>query len=226
VTDAPPTTPPSTPPTDGGPAGTRAGAGSPAAKSTPAPDAVLRIALTRHGQTDWNAEGRFQGSSDVPLNATGRAQALESVGLFGEGEWDAVVTSPLSRAAETGAVIAAGLGIPVRGAYPGLVERHYGEAEGERETDAAERWPGGDYPGLEPRPAVAERGFAALESIADDLPGAAVVVVAHGTLIRELLRRMTETPVPPIANAATSIVERSASGWRVVTINDRELSAS
>src|SRR3712207_4629138 len=99
---------------------------------------ALTIALTRHGQTDWNAAGRLQGSSDVPLNDTGRGQAAESVQRFSPADWDAVVTSPLSRARETGAILADGLGIPLGATYPELVERHYGVAEGLTDGERSE----------------------------------------------------------------------------------------
>ncbi len=187
---------------------------------TPPSRSVLTLALTRHGQTDWNAAGRLQGSSDVPLNDVGRGQAAESVQRFSPAEWDAVVTSPLVRARETGEILAAGLGIALGGTYDELRERHYGGAEGLTDGEAAARWPDGEFPELEPRPSVAERGLAALDRIAADLPGASAIVVAHGTLIREILRRMTDAPIPPILNAATSLVERTADGWRVLTVND------
>jgi uncharacterized phosphatase len=192
---------------------------------TSPPRTALTIALTRHGQTDWNAAGRLQGSSDVPLNDVGREQAAESVRRFSPAEWDAVVTSPLSRARETGAILAAGLGIPLGSTYPELVERHYGVAEGMTDGEAALRWPDGEFPELEPRPSVAARGLAALDRIAADLPGSGVIVVAHGTLIREILRRVTDAPIPPILNAATSVLERTDDGWRVLTVNDVELAA-
>lgn len=192
----------------------------------PSPEPVVRLALTRHGQTDWNADGRFQGSSDVPLNDIGRGQAAESAARFDRADWDAVVTSPLSRAAETGRIIAEGLGIPFRGTYDDLVERHYGEAEGVKESEARERWLDGEFPGLESRESVAIRGRRAIEAIASDLPGQRVVVVAHGTLIREVLRTLTDADIPPILNAATSVLEQVGTddGWRVLTVNDRPLS--
>lgn len=186
---------------------------------------VVRVALTRHGQTDWNAQKRLQGSSDVPLNDVGRGQAVESAARFGRGEWDAVAISPLARAAETGQIIADALELPVHASYLDLVERHYGEAEGVTDDDAGTRWPNGEFPGIESRPSVAERGLRALDAIAADLPGAAVIVVAHGTIIREILRRLTDIPIPPILNAATSMIERTDDGWRVLTVNDLAHSA-
>lgn len=183
----------------------------------------LRIALTRHGQTDWNAAGRLQGSSDVPLNATGRAQAVDSASRFAGGDWGSVATSPLGRAAETGAIIAEAIGVAVLGVYTDLRERDYGDAEGLSDAEAMERWPDGGYPRLESRDSVARRGLRAIDAIADESAHSSVIVVAHGTLIREILRRMTPTPVPPILNAATSLVERTGEAWRVITINDERV---
>jgi len=178
------------------------------------------IALTRHGQTHWNAAGRMQGTSDIPLNDTGREQARASSARFVGADWHHVVTSPLSRAAETGRIIADGLGIDVSGVYSDLQERHYGEAEGLTDVEAAALWPDGQFPGLESRDDVADRGLDSLADIERDLRGSAVIVVAHGTLIREVLRRLTSMPIPSILNGATSIVEHSAGSWRVITVND------
>lgn len=187
------------------------------------PATTMTLALTRHGQTDWNAAGRMQGTSDIPLNDTGREQAHASSAHLAGTRWQHVVTSPLARAAETGRIIADTLGLPLSGVYPDLQERHYGEAEGRTDAEAAALWPDGEFPGLESRDDVAGRGLGSLADIARDLPGSAVIVVAHGTLIREVLRRLTSAPVPPILNAATSIVEYSGGSWRVVTVNGEPL---
>lgn len=184
---------------------------------------VTRMALTRHGETDWNAAKRLQGSSDVPLNDVGRAQAAESAARFLDAEWHGVVTSPLSRAVETGRIIAEGLGVEVHGSHHGLRERHYGHAEGLTDAEAAERWPDCQFPELEDRDSVAARGLEALDEIAANHPNSAVIVVAHGTLIREVLRRMTDVSIPPILNAATSIVERVDGEWRVASVNNAVL---
>ena len=187
------------------------------------PETTMTIALTRHGETDWNAAGRMQGTSDIPLNDTGREQARASSERFVGAGWHHVVTSPLSRASETGRIIAEGLGIAMSGVYSDLQERHYGEAEGLTDAEAAALWPDGEFPGLEPRDDVADRGLDSLTDIARDLHGSAVIVVAHGTLIREVLRRLTSVPIPSILNGATSIVEHSAGGWQVITVNDEPL---
>jgi len=180
------------------------------------------IALTRHGQTNWNAQMKLQGSTDIPLNDVGRRQAAESGARFERGVWHSIVTSPLSRAAETGRIIADGLGIEVAGSYHDLRERHYGDAEGMTLDEASALWEYDAYPGLEDRHVVATRGIGSLEKVAGDLPGASVIVVAHGTLIREVLQRIAGVPIPPILNAATSMVGLSDRGWRVLTVNGED----
>ncbi|MET0318796.1 MAG: histidine phosphatase family protein, partial [Rhodococcus fascians] len=78
------------------------------------------LALVRHGETDWNLHGRLQGSSDIPLNDTGRAQAREAVYELSDHSWDLLVSSPLSRAAETADIIGSHLGISRTATYPDL----------------------------------------------------------------------------------------------------------
>ena len=68
---------------------------------------MTTILLARHGETDWNREGRFQGHADPPLNATGRAQAARLAAELAEVGLAAVYSSPLRRAIETARVVAA-----------------------------------------------------------------------------------------------------------------------
>ena len=65
----------------------------------------MRIWLTRHGQTDLNKAHLMQGLTDEPLNETGRRQAMEARKCIGDIKFDAVYSSPLSRAVETASVI-------------------------------------------------------------------------------------------------------------------------
>ena len=177
------------------------------------------VAFIRHGHTDWNRDGRLQGSTDIPLNDTGRAQAADALMTLRSRPWDAVVSSPLSRARETAAIIAEGLGIPLGEAYPELVERDYGELEGTSSAAAIERWPHRGYPGAESLDSVAARGAAALDAIAADHPHGAVLVVCHGTIIRYTLARLAGRPVPGIDNGSVSMVRGAPGAWTVATVN-------
>jgi len=71
------------------------------------------IFFVRHGQTDWNAEGRFQGHSDIPLNATGLSQAHHAARMLAACPIDRVVASPLVRAARTAEIVNERLGKPI-----------------------------------------------------------------------------------------------------------------
>lgn len=148
----------------------------------------MLLYLVRHGETDWNLAHRIQGRTDIPLNATGRAQAATAGELLARRQWDAVVTSPLSRAFETGSIIAAELGLPEPTTDDALVERNYGEAEGMDYLTLSEKFPEGTVvPGRESHEEVAERALPALMRIALSHPDRAVVVVAHGGVIRSVL---------------------------------------
>ena len=72
------------------------------------------IYLARHGETDYNAEHRFQGQGDVPLNARGLEQARELAGTAAQREWAALWASPIRRARETAEVVAAAIGLEPR----------------------------------------------------------------------------------------------------------------
>lgn len=181
------------------------------------------LALVRHGETDWNLHGRLQGSSDVPLNDTGRAQAREAAEELAGREWNLLVSSPLSRAAETADIIGAHLGLACTGTDPDLAERHYGEAEGFTDYEAYHRWPYGNYPGLEPRAALTARGLRAVNSLARDNPHRALIAVAHGGVIRAILDALHTRRTPRILNAGVNTLSFDGDRWTVHTINGLEV---
>ena len=92
------------------------------------------IYLSRHGQTDWNVEGRIQGQTDTNLTEVGRTQAIELRNYFKEIPLDTVVTSDLVRAQETGKVVAESKGLSIQISEL-LRERHYGNLEGRLISD-------------------------------------------------------------------------------------------
>lgn len=181
----------------------------------------MLIALIRHGQTDWNLALRMQGRTDIPLNDTGREQARVAASVLANEPWDAVVSSPLGRARETAEIIAAELGVPLGASYDELVEQDFGVAEGTLVAELAARWPDRDFAGKEPDEVVGPRGIRGLERIALDHPGARVLAVAHGTLIRHTLAAITghETrQYPKLDNASSSFVRFTDASWRVLTV--------
>lgn len=153
--------------------------------------------LIRHGETDWNAAGRFQGHTDVPLNAVGRSQAaLLAERLLGDHlrrPFAAILSSDLSRAAQTAQTVGARLGLPVE-QRPGLRERHYGvlsaltPAEMElRYPESFERWRARDpdyvVPEGESLRQFSARVLGELEAIAQLHRSQQVLIVAHGGVL-------------------------------------------
>jgi broad specificity phosphatase PhoE len=181
-----------------------------------------QLFLTRHGETDWNVEGRWQGHTDVPLNEKGRAQArsvaeaLRGVGLSG------LVSSDLSRARETAEIVGAALGLDVAYVDADLRERTFGVFEGltrlecERlHPEAWRAWVDEQRPaqGVESPAVVAARVNAAIGRAAARLgrAGGPVLVVTHGGALRSAVHGATGVPVGPIANCAIWRIEWDAS---------------
>lgn len=181
----------------------------------------MRLALVRHGQTDWNLNGLMQGRTDIPLNGTGRAQAEAAAARLDRAEWDVVVSSTLGRARETAEILARGLGLPVAGAYDDLVEQDFGAAEGTLVAEIDARWPGRAFPRKEADEHVGPRGIRALERIALEHAGARVLAVAHGTLIRHTLAEVSGHDArhyPRLDNLAVSEMRRADAAWQVLTV--------
>ncbi|TLM81357.1 histidine phosphatase family protein [Pseudarthrobacter sp. NamE2] len=189
---------------------------------------LTTFALVRHGQTDWNAERRLQGSTDIPLNDVGRGQARDAVTVLAPYQWDAIVSSPLSRAAETADIIAEGLGLTVSRRVPELTERSFGPAEGMQagpELDAL-REPGG-FKGAESEDEAALRGLAALEALAEEFSGQRLLVVTHGTLLRVSLSRAIGETLTSVNNAVLNLAHHHAiDGWQLEYFNGEPVLAA
>jgi 2,3-bisphosphoglycerate-dependent phosphoglycerate mutase len=165
--------------------------------------------LFRHGETDWNREGRLQGRSDVPLNRTGLAQAEALAEKLRAHALDAVLSSDLSRAWATGRIVAEGLGVPIH-PDPDLRETDVGEAEGLVWAEArarfgeelSERWFTDDevcFPGGETGAATRTRGLAALRRFVLAQPYGRIGVSTHGAMVRQLMRHALPPGSPPAA---------------------------
>ncbi|PWH05264.1 histidine phosphatase family protein [Brachybacterium endophyticum] len=174
--------------------------------------------LVRHGQTDYNLHGLFQGSSDIPLNATGREQAHHALDTAAPIAWDGAVSSPLQRARQTARIIAEDHDIPLLGTDPRLSEIDWGEAEGKDVVEMETRYPDRSFPGREGLQQVADRGYLALDDLAADHPGRSLLVVAHGTFIRLLLSGVIGTHLPSIPNGTLSLLRLEGEQWRVEMI--------
>lgn len=99
-----------------------------------------KVCIIRHGETDWNAEQRIQGQTDIPLNETGRAQALAMAYNSAHHTFTTVLSSDLSRAMETASALAQRENLEVK-TLPQLRERHYGIFQGVVKGEAPELYP-------------------------------------------------------------------------------------
>jgi probable phosphoglycerate mutase len=169
---------------------------------------LTRLVLVRHGETDWNAEGRYQGQSDVPLNTNGVAQA-EALARQLRGErFDAIYSSDLARAAQTAEVLAGATGVPVhydprlreidQGEWEGLlladIEARYAEAFERRRLDPlATRPPGGETVGQ-----VRQRVLEVIDELRRDYPNSTVAIVSHGLAIALVKVYLAHLPVESV----------------------------
>ena len=135
-----------------------------------------RLVLLRHGRTAWNAERRFQGQADPPLDTVGLAQAYEVAAMIAALEPDVLVSSDAARALQTAEAVGAATGLDVLPDVR-LRERSLGHWEGLTREEVADRYPdefadwlaGRDVTrrGGESRPQVAARAVAALDDVPD-----------------------------------------------------------
>jgi probable phosphoglycerate mutase len=184
--------------------------------------------LWRHGQTVWNAERRFQGQSDIPLDGTGEAQAERAARLLAALRPDMIVSSDLTRASGTAAPLARLTGLEVA-LDKDLRERHGGCWEGLTDTEIRERYPAAhanwNPPDGESSAAVAERVAGALHRIAAEVGEGLAVVVSHGAALRLGMSRMLGMPeellgvLGPLSNCSWSVLGRRWERWRLLEHN-------
>ena len=178
------------------------------------PHRPVLVYLARHGETEWNRVGRWQGMTDIPLSDVGRAQARAlGAGLRGRGIVE-VHASDLSRASETAEIVAGALGIASLARDARLRERGFGCFEGLTREECAARhadaWTRyltdrtATPPGGEPQRDVASRVVAVLTEIAraPRATGDATLVISHGGTIRTFIHEVTGAAPPPLDNGA------------------------
>jgi broad specificity phosphatase PhoE len=188
----------------------------------------VRIVLWRHGQTVWNAERRFQGQTDVPLNALGHQQADRSARLLAALRPGAIYSSDLVRAAATADRLARLTGVTVQ-LDKDLRERHGGSWEGLTDSEIRIRYPQAYAawvpPDGEPVAAVAERAADSFARVADNLAtDSLAVVVSHGAAINLGISRLLGLPedarvLGGLGNCAWSVLGRRAGRWRLLEHN-------
>jgi probable phosphoglycerate mutase len=195
------------------------------------------VLIARHGQSEWNALGRWQGQADPPLSTLGRLQAAHAATRLSD--IDVIVASDLERASDTARIIADALGVDEVVIDADFRERHAGEWQGLTKDDIEATWPGylADRrrpPGFESDEALAARTDAALRRVLAEHTSRRVLVVSHGGVIYRR-EQMLGAPMERIPNLGgrwfhhrpvdgrPHEVEHFALGERVVLVGEDEV---
>ena len=195
-----------------------------------------RIILARHGLTEWNVLGRYQGRRECGLSEEGKLESCALARALAPLPLTKVYSSPLSRAVRTAEAGAQCHGLPVT-VLPELTEISHGDWEGKLVGEVARewgellaRWRGTPYqvrmPGGETLAEVEERVWPALERVTAGNPGQTVLVVSHDTPVRVILKRILGLSEDGfwrlrLDSAGISEVEfRDGYGYRVLVLND------
>ena len=212
-------------------------AGTPALGNLPSASprrGTTRFLLVRHGETEFNREGRWQGAASNPaLNEKGRLQAEELARQLAGRPVVALYTSPQRRARETAVIVGACLGLEPR-LVDALHELDHGEWEGKTQAEVLARWPEAyrayeaapwdtPRPGGESYEELGKRLWPALEKLANRHRGEEIVTVTHGGPIRLVLSRvlgrpLTERHLFGVDNASAFAVEEAGGRWRSAAV--------
>lgn len=177
--------------------------------------------MVRHGETDWNAQGRLQGSRDIPLNRTGILQAKACSEHLKSSAWDFIITSPLTRAKDTAEIINGKLNVPLI-VMDEFMEQHFGDAEGMTLADRRAIFPDKKYPNQEPKSSFNQRLMAGIHKINDQFANSRILLVAHGAVIDSILSAFSESEKNgrlELQNGCISHIHFDQDNWQVKGIN-------
>lgn len=190
--------------------------------------------LVRHGQSTWNAAGRWQGQANPPLNAVGRAQAQALARRLQYDHVQAIYSSPLARARETAEILGAAVRLPVTFERQ-LIERDVGLWSGLNGELVRQHWP--EYftrgwhiagaPGGEQQAELNARAAAVFGRIVAAHPTENVVVVSHGGTLLAYFFHLLQLPLESavtfrFGNTALAKVQVTPEHVRVLTVGDEQ----
>ena len=195
----------------------------------------MKLVLVRHGETDWNKLGKFQGHHDIALNSRGVAQAQETAQAVVQWKHSAIFSSPLLRTMQVAQEISQLSGMPVV-QVPGFRELSLGDLEGVTGEEMRSGWPH-VYAAWRDDPAsvvmpngesladLQERAWSSLVELErthaeDD----ALIVVSHNFAIRSMIGKTLGMPLANfhrmwLSLSSICIIESDQRGWRLVSYN-------
>lgn len=183
------------------------------------------VYLVRHGRTELNADGLLRGHLDPPLDDVGQTEADALAQLFIVAPIGVVIASPLRRAVQTAAPIAAAVGTQLV-LDEDVIDRDYGQWAGKSEADVVARFGSVDAaPGVEPTAHFAARAAQAIETIAQRWAPRVCLVVAHDAVNRHALARLVPRLGAPGAipqrTGCWNRLERDDTGWSAPIVDAR-----
>lgn len=152
----------------------------------------MNIFVIRHGETDWNVIGRWQGREDIELNENGRAQAHNCAEKLKNRKWRAILTSPLKRARETADIMATVLGIDNVYEDIDLTERDIGQISGMTVEERDIMFPDGKYEGMEDWELLRNRVYNAVLNGAERFYPQDIIIISHDAAIKALRSKLTK----------------------------------
>ena len=178
---------------------------------------MTTICFIRHGQTDWNVEGRMQGQQQVPLNDTGKQQASDCSLKLHNYEWDQLISSPLLRAVETAQIFSEQLNLPVQ-IVQEFAEKGYGEAEGLLKHEIVSRFASGPIPDEECPQTLQQRVLHGISEICSRFPDQQLIVVTHGDIIAFIVDYCFDQRIIP-KNASLTPIRFTDEGAQLLSMS-------
>lgn len=183
---------------------------------------MTMICLIRHGETDWNAQNRIQGRTDIPLNEKGKQQAIQCGKYLALNDWDVIISSPLKRARQTAELINENTNLPIT-IMDDFIERCFGDGEGLTFSERQERFPDGVIPGYESTETLILRIMSGIEKINKQYPKKKVLLVAHGAVISSILSHLSNGEIGSgktrLLNACISNLQFMENKWMIQNYN-------
>ena len=188
---------------------------------------MVKVVFVRHGQTEWNVSGRYQGQSDVALSAAGVDQAEKLAANFPVAHIDAIYSSDLIRARVTAETVAKRFALEVN-LEPAFRELSFGDWEGLTYEQIVASWPDAmknflahpdilNIPHGESFPEVQQRAMSRLQELIQKHEGQTIMIAAHGAVLRTMLTVALHMPLQYLwsirqFNTAVNIVRYDAEG--------------
>jgi len=186
---------------------------------------MTEIYLVRHGETNWNKEGRVQGKTDIPLNETGKMQAERCYDGVKDFQPTILIASPLKRAKVTAEIMNQNWNLPLI-EMEEFIERSYGDAEGMSLEERERFFPERNIPNMEKLEDLKNRGISGLLKVCERFPEERVVIVAHGALINAILSVVSNgeigTGKTRLNNTCINKLSYVNECWEIIEYNNTE----